>query len=145
MSMLRVSRLKDLVRALPAMAAIVVGIGMFAGCAVNETATVTVEPDGGRADLLESNSGFLAASLSIGNIVVGSAGDLMRVQASLINGSRSDLSFEYKFKWLDQDGFEIAIDGRPWTPMEITAYETKNVQGVAPNASAKSFRILVQD
>jgi uncharacterized protein YcfL len=125
--------------------AVFAATAVLAGCAVNETATVTVQPDGGRADMLESNSGFLAASLSIGDITVGSAGDLMRVQASLVNGSRSDLVFEYKFKWLDQDGFEIAIDGRPWTPMEITAYETKNVQGVAPNASAKSFRILVQD
>ena len=119
-------------------------LGLLSACAVNETATVQVGEDG-TTKIIESNSGFLAASLSIADSKVGSAGDLMKVQATIQNQSRSDLNFRYKFKWLDNDGFEIAIDGRPWTPISITAYESKSVQAIAPNPTAKAFKILVQD
>ncbi|MDX1452578.1 MAG: YcfL family protein [Oleiphilaceae bacterium] len=117
---------------------------LLTGCAVNETATVTVDGDT-TTQVLESNSGFLSASLEITETKVGSAGDLMKVQATLKNASRSELSFRYKFKWLDKDGFEIAVDGRPWTPLTITPYESKSVQATAPNPTAKAFRIMVQD
>lgn len=116
----------------------------LSACAVNETATVTVGPDG-TTSVIESRSGILAASLKVTDSKVGSSGDLMRVQATITNDSRSSLSFQYKFKWLDKDGFEIAIDGRPWTPLTITPYESKAVQAVAPNPTAKSFKIMVQD
>lgn len=116
----------------------------LSACAVNETATVTVGPDGATS-VIESRSGILAASLKVTDSKVGSSGDLMRVQATITNDSRSSLSFQYKFKWLDKDGFEIAIDGRPWTPLTITPYESKAVQAVAPNPTAKSFKIMVQD
>lgn len=113
-------------------------------CAVNETATVTVADDG-TTQVIESNSGVLSASLSIANTKVAYVGNLLKVQATIKNESRSDLSFQYKFKWLDKDGFEVAIDGRPWTPLTITPYESKSVQGVAPNPTVKAFKILVQD
>lgn len=113
-------------------------------CAVNETATVVV--DGNQAtQIIESNNGVLADSLKISNTNIGYAGDLLRVQATITNDSNDHLDFRYKFKWLDKDGFEIAVDGRPWTPMLISPYESKNVQAVAPNPSANSFKILVQN
>ncbi len=119
--------------------------GLFlTACAVNETATVKVGPDG-TTQILESNSGLLSASLEITDSKVGYAGNLMKAQVTLKNASRSDLTFRYKFKWLDKDDFEIAIDGRPWTPLTITPYESKSVQAIAPNPTAKSFRIMVQD
>lgn len=123
---------------------LVLGSLILGGCAVNETATVKVDGDT-KEQILESNSGFLSASLEIADTKVGYAGDLMKAQVTLKNSSRSDLSFRYKFKWLDKDDFEIAIDGRPWTPLTITAYESKSVQAIAPNPTAKSFRIMVQD
>lgn len=113
-------------------------------CAVNETATVTVAEDG-TTQVIESNSGVLSASLAIADTKVGYAGNLLKVQATIKNDSRSDLNFQYKFKWLDKDGFEVAINGRPWTPLSITPYESKSVQGVAPNPSVKAFKIMVQD
>lgn len=114
------------------------------GCAVNETATVTVDGDG-TTKIIESNSGTLSSSLSIADIKTGYVGDLLKTQVSIKNDSRHDLSFQYKFKWLDRSGFEVAIDGRPWTPLTITPYESTTVQGIAPNPSVNSFKILVQD
>ena len=117
---------------------------LLGGCAVNETASVSVDGTE-KTQIIESNSGFLAASLEVIDTKVGSAGDLMKAQVTIKNSSRSDLNFRYKFKWLDKDDFEIAIDGRPWTPLSITAYESKSVQAIAPNPTATGFRILVQD
>ncbi|MFT6029106.1 MAG: hypothetical protein ACI8O8_000841 [Oleiphilaceae bacterium] len=124
---------------------LIVGVSMsLLACAVNETATVVV--DGNQStQIIETNSGVLADSLSISNTKIGYAGDLLKVQATITNDSNDDVDFRYKFKWLDKDGFEIAIDGRPWTPMLITPYESKSVQGVAPNPSANSFKILLQN
>lgn len=115
------------------------------GCAVNETATVTVNNDGTTQQIIESNSGTLSSDLTIADVKTGYVGDLLKTQVTIKNDSRHDLNFEYKFKWLDKNGFEVAIDGRPWTPLSITPYESKTVQGVAPNPSVNSFKILVQD
>jgi len=114
------------------------------GCAVNETATVTVNDDG-TTQIIESNSGLLSDSLSIADTKTGFIGNLLKAQVSIKNDSGSQLNFQYKFKWLDKNGFEVAIDGRPWQPISITPHESKTVQGVAPNPSVNAFKILVQD
>lgn len=124
---------------------VIVGISMsLLACAVNETATVVV--DGNEAtQIIETNSGILSDSLRISNTHTGYVGDLLKVQATITNDSDDKLNFRYKFKWLDKNGFEIAVDGRPWTPMLITPYESKSVQAVAPNPTANSFKILLQN
>jgi len=119
-------------------------VSVVASCAVNETATVTVE-EGKVTQIIESNSGVLSDSLRIADTHTGYAGDLLKAQVSVKNDSSDDLSFSYKFKWFDKDGFEIAIDGRPWSPLNITAHETKSVQAVAPNPSATTFNVMVQN
>jgi len=122
------------------------GVSMaMLGCAVNETATVVVNEDGSVAQVIESNSNVLAANLKIADTKTGFVGNLLKAQVEIKNDSGSALSFQYKFKWLDKSGFEVAIDGRPWQPLTITPHESKVVQGIAPNASVNSFKILVQD
>lgn len=125
------------------MALVCISVSLLA-CAVNETATVVV--DGSEAtQIIETNSGVLADSLRITQTNTGYAGDLLKVQATITNDSGDHLDFRYKFKWLDKNGFEIAVDGRPWTPMLITPYESKSVQAVAPNPTANTFKILLQN
>ena len=119
-------------------------VSTIMGCAVNETASVSVNDDG-TTQIIESNSGTLSSSLIIADIKTGYVGNLLKTQVAIKSDSRYDLSFQYKFKWLDKNGFEVAIDGSPWTPITITPYESKTVQGVAPNPSVNSFKILVQD
>ncbi|MFT6123691.1 MAG: hypothetical protein ACJASG_002225 [Oleiphilaceae bacterium] len=126
----------------------VILVGAFTamlGCAVNETATVVVNEDGTVTQMIESNSDLLSANLKIADTKTGFVGDLLKAQIELKNDSDDALTFQYKFKWLDKSGFEVAIDGRPWQPLTITPYETKVVQGIAPNASVNAFKILVQD
>ena len=126
-------------------AALLGAVISVSGCAVNETSTVTTSSAGEQSGVIVSNSGFLSANLRIADTKTGKAGDLMRVQATIENKSRNDASFQYKFKWLDKDGFEVNVGGRPWQPLTVIAYESKAVQAVAPNASATTFQILVQN
>ena len=122
------------------------GVSMsMLGCAVNETATVVVNDDGGVTQVIESRSDTLAADLKIADTKAAFVGNLLKAQVEIKNDSGNTLNFQYKFKWLDKNGFEVAIDGRPWQPLTITSYETKAVQGVAPNPTVTSFKILVQD
>lgn len=117
---------------------------LLAGCAVNETATVTVNADGSQR-IIESNSGLLSDNLKVVDSKTAYIGGLLKAQATIKNDSSNALNFRYKFKWLDENGFEVAVDGRPWTPLSITPHESQSVQAVAPNATVNTFRILVQD
>lgn len=125
-----------------------VGIALISAslvaCAVNETATVSIDGDQA-TQIIETNSGILSDSLRITNTATGYAGDLLKVQATITNDSSDHLDFRYKFKWLDKNGFEIQADGRPWTPMLISPYESKNVQAVAPDPRVNTFKILLQN
>lgn len=118
--------------------------GVLTACSVNQTATVTMN-ERGYEQVIEYRSGELADDLTIDDIKVGRAGDLLKAQVTIKSGSRFDLAFQYKFKWLDKDGFEIDLDSRPWTPISISPYESKSVQATAPSASAQAFKILVQN
>ena len=110
---------------------------------VNQTGTVEVTPTETK-QIIESNSQW-RAKLHISDMKAGHAGNLLKAQARIKNISSKTLTFTYKFKWLDKDGFEVAVDGRPWIPMTITGYESKTVQALAPNPSVTSFKILVQN
>ena len=115
------------------------GVSMsMLGCAVNETATVVVNEDGSTTKIIESKSDTLAADLKIADVKTAYVGDLLKAQVEIKNDSGNTLNFQYKFKWLDKSGFEVGIDGRPWQPLTITSYETKAVQGVAPNPTVSS-------
>lgn len=72
-------------------------------------------------------------------------GDILQASAELKNGWDNTLDFQYKFKFFDKDGFEVGVDSRPWTPITLIGQETANVQAVAPNPSATSFKIYIQD
>ena len=114
------------------------------GCtSVNQTGTLETSGDGSK-QVIESNSQW-RAKLHISDMKAGHAGNLLKAQARIKNISSKTLHFTYKFKWLDKDDFEVAVDGRPWIPMAITGYESKTVQDLAPNPTVTSFKILVQD
>lgn len=91
------------------------------------------------------NNTILATRLKVSDIRSRKVNDIMQVSVDLHNHWDFDLDFEYKFKFFDKDGFEVAADGRPWTPIVLTGNETASVQAVAPNPSAETFKIYVKD
>lgn len=91
------------------------------------------------------NSVILATRLKVSNILTRQQNDLLQVSVELHNHWDLSLDFQYKFKFYDKDGFEVSTDGRPWIPIVLTGNETSSVQALAPNPSAVSFKIFVQE
>lgn len=101
--------------------------------------------DKGYETNINYNSTVLATRVKVSDIKTRRVDDLMQVSVDLHNHWDFTLDFQYKFKFFDKDGFEVGADTRPWSPIVLTGNETASVQAVAPNPSAQTFKIYVQD
>jgi len=90
------------------------------------------------------NNPKLARGIQIVDLQHSYAGDLLKAQVTLVSKYSKTLNVQYKFAWFDGQGVEINPDGSPWSPLLIYGNETKSVQGVAPNPSAKEFKIKIR-
>ena len=64
----------------------------------------------------------------------------------LVQGrSNKTRSFQYRFSWLDAQGFELEGDKQNWQPITIKSSETRTLSGVAPNTQVRSFRFEIRD
>jgi uncharacterized protein YcfL len=117
----------------------------FTGCSSSNMSAIEEQDDGTRATYLKSNNSLLYSRLGIRDPKMTMAGDLMRAQATLENRWKFKLDFQYKVKWFNADGFEIAPEGRPWTTVVMPGRTQLNVQASAPNPTATRFEIWVQE
>ena len=117
----------------------------FTGCSSSNVASIEEQDDGTRTTYLKSNNSLLYSRLGIRDPKTTMAGDLMRAQATLENRWKFKLDFQYKVKWFNDDGFEIAPEGRPWTTVVMPGRTQLNVQATAPNPTATRFEIWVQE
>lgn len=115
------------------------------GCSSSNMAAIEDQDDGGRETYLKSNNSALHSRLAVLNPKMTTAGDLLRAQATLENRWKFKLDFQYKVKWFNADGFEIAPDGRPWITVVMPGRTQLNIQATAPNSSATRFEIWVQE
>jgi len=90
--------------------------------------------------ITDSSLDFKARIVGINQAAVGS-GDLLKVQAELLNNSRGRRHFSYKFEWFDQNAMLIQAPAPVWIPRDIEGRETINISAVAPNPQAKDFRL----
>ena len=123
--------------ALPAMLLAVV----LAGCSASNMA----RPGDDGEPRLYSNNSTLANRLAVEALQDKKVGDLLYVQATLENGWKFELDFQYKIKWFDRDGFEVAPESQPWRQLVMAGRSQNNVQAVAPNPSAVRYEIWVRE
>ena len=69
-------------------------------------------------------------------------GNVLNASASIKSNSVDNKMLSYRFTWFDKDGFQVGTPG-PWTPISLTAGSNTQVQGTAPNPSAKTFKLNV--
>ena len=69
-------------------------------------------------------------------------GDLIKIDATLNNDSKSVKRIAYKFRWIDREGMRAAEE-ESWKPLML--YENSNymVSAVAPSAKAVDFRLIL--
>lgn len=83
--------------------------------------------------------------LRILNVAAAKAGDLSRASVEVMNDSNFAWKFEYRFKWYDANGMEINAESTAWTPVAIMGKETKSLQALAPNPTAATFKLFLQE
>ncbi|MBA4730504.1 MAG: YcfL family protein [Alcanivorax sp.] len=123
-----------------ALAAVVLAV-VLAGCSASNMA----RPGDDGEPRLSSNNSTLANRLSVEALQDKKVGDLLYVQATLENGWKFELDFQYKIKWFDRDGFEVAPESQPWRQLVMAGRSQNNVQAVAPNPSAVRYEIWVRE
>ncbi|HBM25312.1 MAG: YcfL family protein [Alloalcanivorax venustensis] len=123
-----------------ALAAVVLAV-VLAGCSASNMA----RPGEDGEPRLYSNNSTLANRLAVEALQDKKVGDLLYVQATLENGWKFELDFQYKIKWFDRDGFEVAPESQPWRQLVMAGRSQNNVQAVAPNPSAVRYEIWVRE
>ena len=121
------------------------------GCATKTSgiqgAAATVEAPDGTAHTSQYviiDNSKLARGLQIVDLKSQFAGDLLKAQVSIVSKYSKTLEFQYKFLWFDAQGMEINPGSLPWTPLTLYGNESKTVQAVAPNPSAREFKINIR-
>ncbi len=71
-------------------------------------------------------------------------GGLTQGQLRVRNKSKKPQSFQVKFIWFDSQGFQIDNEAASWLPVMLQGREEKTVQAVAPNDSAKTYKVLIR-
>lgn len=118
---------------------------MLAACSASNVGVREINEDGQYETVLRSNNSLLKSRLAITNLAERRVGDLMQVQATLENGWKFQLDFQYKFKWFDANGFELAPESQSWRQLALAGRNEANVQAVAPNPSAVKYEIWVRE
>jgi len=122
---------------------------LFMGCATSgiagkARAVATPSGDTQLTKCVVINNPALARGLQIVDMQHSYAGDLLKAQVTVVSKYSRTLNVQYKFSWFNEQGIEINPDGGPWTPLILYGNETKSLQGVAPNPSAKEFKIQIR-
>lgn len=120
-------------------------IVMLTACSASNVATGEYDKKGEYQTVLKSNNSTLKGRLEVADLKRRQVGALLQVQATLENQWKFELDFQYKLKWFDASGFEVAPEMQSWRQLVMAGRTQQNVQGVAPNPSATKFEIWVRE
>ncbi len=70
-------------------------------------------------------------------------GDLLKVQAKIVNSSSSRRAFHYKFTWLDAYAMELQSVASPWVVLVLEAGESKYISAIATSPKAVDFSLKI--
>lgn len=124
------------------------GAGCMHRTSGTEVSGVMVSTPDGKEELSRAviiNNARLGRRIQVVDVRHEYAGDLLKPGVTLASKYAGTLKFQYKFAWFNAAGLEIDPDGGAWTPVLLLGNETRTVQGVAPNAEAKAFKIKIRE
>ncbi len=68
-------------------------------------------------------------------------GNLLMIQARIVNSTSALRSINYKFTWIDKNGMEVPSATAAWRTLVLEGGESGMVSAVAPNANACDFTL----
>lgn len=129
-------------------------LAMAAGCrhrsstaGMEGDATATQAPDGSMtlSKFVIVNNPQLAKGIQIVDLKTQFHDNgMMMANVTLVSKARKTLTFQYRFAWMDENGIEIDPEGDGWKPMTLYGNESRTIQGTAPNAAAREFRVKLR-
>lgn len=111
--------------------------GMRSSVAVNGDVVID-------ASLSTDNSGVARHVSLVGVTTYLLDSGLLKVQARLASNDHRDYAVQYKFRWYDAHGMEIAGDSRPWLPLTLHGGEVVQPEGVSPKAGIGAVVVEVR-
>lgn len=69
--------------------------------------------------------------------------NLIHIQAEITNLTNKNQQIYYRFKWLDQNGFN-AWEDEVWKPLLVYGSQKKTITTVSPTFNATDFRLILQ-
>lgn len=88
-----------------------------------------------------SDTGLARKVGVVGINTVTTPGGFLKVQAELLNQTRSLQTFNYRFEWFDANGMQISAPAGAAIAGEIDGGESKFINAIAPTEAAKDFRL----
>ena len=73
------------------------------------------------------------------------SGNLLKVQATIVNLKNKLRTLNYKFEWVDQDGMAVNSSNETWKAIMFQGRETKTVSTVAVSPRAVDFRLKLRE
>ncbi len=121
---------------------------LLSGCrsttsGIEGSSTVMMDTDGGYqySEYVVVNNPKVARGLQIATLSQEFVGDILRAQVTIVSKYSKTQQYQYRFSWFNENGVELDAGARHWIPFQMYGNETKTLQGVAPNPSARQFKI----
>lgn len=71
--------------------------------------------------------------------------DMLQFSVDITNKTADSVTFLYKFKFFDKEGFEVLQDSRPWARKILSAHETVAIQAPAPDNSVLGAKLYIKE
>lgn len=91
------------------------------------------------------HSAGLQGEVEIVNIASVRSGDLMMAQVTLRSREKETLALQYSIEWFDLNGFSLNAGSLNWKPLLIYGKDSKNLQGLAPDARGRQFKLNLRE
>lgn len=67
-----------------------------------------------------------------------------RAQAEIRSNSSDTIDLQYRFAWLDAQGFSIDAHNESWSAVQLQGKATQFITGASPSPNAKSFKLHIR-
>lgn len=112
-----------------------------------ETVSLAVTGPNGETEysnLIAVSNDKLARQLAVVRVDRRDIGGLIKSSAHLRSRTPGTLALQYRWVWYDAYAMEVSSSTQPWQPLMVYGGQTTSVQGVAPNPSAKDFKLHIR-
>lgn len=73
------------------------------------------------------------------------SGNLLKVQATIVNLKNNLRTLNYKFEWIDQDGMAVDSPNETWKAIQLQGRETTTISTVAVSPRAVDFKLKLRE